>query len=314
MEADEAPLERTSHGFHIPGTSIYIDPKEPVACAIISHAHGDHAIPGHDTVYCTYQTAKLLRARFQNFAFKIVTPQWQEVFQIEGINFRFASAGHMLGSAQVVWEKNNITTVYTGDYKRQFDESCDPFDVVVCDNFITETTFAQPGKIHPPPEDCLLALKDFPSTNFVIGAYSLGKAQRLTLLFNQFIPEFNVMVHPKIVKYHKIYEEAGFNLGKWAPFQRQVFRKEKGNIFLVPPPVLQNYTPSENYLRGMTSGWEHLQQGYELNLPISDHADWNELLQTITDSKAKKIFTVHGDDEQLKNYLSSNNIFVDSII
>ncbi len=314
MEVNDAPLERSPYGFHIPGTSIYLDPKQPVACAVISHAHGDHAIPGHDTVFCTYQTAKLLRARFQNFAFKIVTPKYHEIFEIEGIKFRFASAGHMLGSAQIVWEKDNITTVYTGDFKRQHDDSCDPFEIVKCDNFITETTFAQPGKIHPPPADCLLALKDYPPTNFVVGAYTLGKSQRLTQLINKHLPEFKVMLHTKMVKYHKLYEEAGFALGNWTTFQRQIFRKEKGIIYLVPPPVLQNYLPSAGYLRGMTSGWEHLQSGYELSLPISDHADWNELLQTIKDTTAKNIYTVHGEDEALKNYLSSPDIRVTSII
>jgi putative mRNA 3-end processing factor len=313
MDNIEPPLERGTYGYKLPNTQVYLDPKKPVACAIISHAHGDHAIPGHDVVYCTANTAKLLRSRFRNFATKIITPDWLEKFEVEGIPFRFASAGHMLGSAQIAWERNGLTSVYTGDFKRQKDSSCEPFQVVACDILITESTFAQPDKIHPPPEECILNLKNYPPVNFVIGAYSLGKSQRLTQLFNEFIPDFQVMVHPKIAKYHKVYEEAGFNLGSWTPFQRQVFRKGKGIIYLIPPSVLQTFAASPYYLRGMASGWEHLQTGYELVLPVSDHADWKELTTTIDDCGAKTIYTVHGDGSKLKEKLTSSHIRIEEL-
>ncbi len=311
--SDEAPLLKSKYGLQLPGTEIFLDPKEPVACAVISHAHGDHAIPGHDTVYCTYNTAKLLRARFRFFAHKVITPAWNETFTLEGIPFRFTSAGHMLGSAKIVWERNNKTIVYTGDFKRQADTSCEPYEVTPCDILVTESTFGQPGKHHPDDESAIRELQKFPGKNFVIGTYSLGKSQRVISIINRYLPELKIMVHPKIAIYNKIYKEAGFDIGNWSPYQRQVFRKQTGIVYLIPPSVLQSYLASPYCLRGMASGWDHLQQGMEVNLLISDHADWQDLINTIQECGAKTVYTVHGDGKLLSDHLTPTGIQISEL-
>lgn len=310
---DNAPLLKNKYGLQLPETEIFLDPKEPVACAVISHAHGDHAIPGHDTVYCTYNTAKILRARFRFFAHKIITPDWNERFVLEDIPFRFTSAGHILGSAKIVWERDGKTIVYTGDFKRQHDDTCEPYEITPCDTLITESTFAIPGKHHPHAETAILELNKYPDRNFVIGSYTLGKSQRMIHLITKYLPHLRIMVHPKIAIYNKIYKEAGFDVGNWQPYQRQLFRKEKNIVYLIPPTVLQSYLSSTFYLRGMASGWEHLQQGMDLNLPISDHADWDDLIQTIKECGASTVYTLHGDGKQLVEYLSKTGIKISEL-
>jgi putative mRNA 3-end processing factor len=305
---EETPLIKTDSGYLVPRTEIWIDPLEPVRTAIISHAHGDHAVPGHSKVYCTKNTALLLRARFRNFAGLIVTPEWNEVFEIDGIPFHFAPAGHMLGSAQIVWDKSGRRNVYTGDFKRQIDLTCEPFEVVKCDTFITESTFAQFEKKHPSAEQAIQIFNENFKTNYIVGAYSLGKAQRLTQLINKYCPDYRVMVHPKIMKYHRIYEQAGYDLGTWYPYQRQVYKKTTSNIYLIPPNLLISYQRNPAYLRAMASGWDRLQEGMDIKLMISDHADWRELIHTIEETGATEVYTIHGDGTPLIDHLQGASI------
>lgn len=310
---ENLPVIRTDAGLKISGKNIYLDPQLPVLNALISHAHGDHAIPGHNTVWCTYPTARLLRTRFQNFARNVITVKYFEEFNTgEGI-FYFAPAGHMMGSAQIVWKVNEETIIYSGDYKRQEDTTCEAFQIVPCSTFITETTFASPGKKHPEPAEALIVLRNFKDMNFILGTYSSGKAQRITHLINIHLPEFRIMLHPKIYRYHKVYEEMGFKLGPYFPFQKQVFKKSKGNIYLVPPPVLQSYTTSPSFMRAMVSGWENLTNMYETGISISDHADWFDILKTIDETGAKNIITIHGDGNPLSEHLKLQGLNVISI-
>ena len=307
------PLIAFTNGYQLPQTEIWIDPTHPVHTAVVSHAHGDHAVPGHGKVYCTRNTARLLRVRYRNFADTVITPEYHEWFEVDGVMFQFIPAGHMLGSAQIVWKHEGRIINYTGDYKRQSDTSCEPYEQVKCDVLITETTFAQQGKTHPVDEDSLKAFDAALNTNYIVGAYALGKAQRLTRLFADLKPEFKVMVHPKISKYHRVYEEAGFDLGEWLPYQKQVFKKTSNNIYIVPPLVLQSYASDISYLRGMASGWDRLQEGYDIKLPVSDHSDWTDLLNTISESEAKIVYTIHGDSNELMSHLSNSAVHIEEL-
>ena len=307
------PLIRNSRGYNISGTHIHIDPLEPVETAIISHAHGDHAIPGHDVVYCSINTAKLLRARYQNFANKIFTFNWNDLFKIEHINFKLIPAGHMLGSSQIYWEQNNRRIIYTGDFKLQQDKTCEPFEIAECDVLITESTFGDPNQKHPDDEIVMEQLKLKTDINFIIAAYNLGKSQRLTRLFNDYLPERKIMIHNKAAKYHHLYKEAGFDPGIWTPYQRKVFKYNTNCVYIIPPTILSNFPPSPSYLRGMASGWEKHQQGLELNIPISDHADWNDLITTIIKSKAKEVFTIHGNGNLLKKHFINSSININEL-
>ncbi len=293
------PLIHTIHGYRIPGTEIYIDPLVPVAHAIISHAHGDHAVEGHENVYCSPGTAALILSRFRYPARRLHTKNFGESFDLEGIPFSLHAAGHMLGSSQVKWMREGKSLIYTGDYKRQPDPSCEPFELVPCDVFITETTFAQPGKRHPDDESLLPLLNKVNDVNLMIGAYSLGKAQRLTRLISTHFPEVRIMVHPKIVPYHKVYEQQGFSLGTWEPYKREAFKHQQKIIYLVPPPVLLNFRPGKHFLRAFATGWEEKHSRYDFAFPMSDHADWPALIHTILESRAALVYTIHGDGKAL---------------
>ncbi|MFN8152753.1 MAG: MBL fold metallo-hydrolase [Bacteroidia bacterium] len=293
------PLIHTIHGYRIPGTEIYIDPLVPVAHAIISHAHGDHAVEGHENVYCSAGTAALIQNRFRYAARRLHTKEFGEQFTLEGLDFSLHAAGHMLGSSQVRWQRNGESIIYTGDYKRQADASCEPFETVQSDIFITETTFAQPGKQHPSDEEIVTLLRKASEINLMIGAYSLGKAQRLTRLISQQLQDIRIMIHPKIVPYHKVYEAQGFALGTWEPYKREAFKHAPGIIYIVPPPVLLNFRPGKHFLRAFATGWDEKHSRYDFPLPMSDHADWPALIQTILESKARKVYTIHGDGKAL---------------
>ncbi len=306
------PLEALPKGYRIPGTDIHIDPLEPVRCAIISHAHGDHAVEGHEHVYCSEGTAALISKRFKYPAKKIHILPFGEQFTLEGYVISLHGAGHMLGSSQIRWEKDQHVTVYSGDYKREEDASCEPFEVVKCDTFITEVTFGQQDKIHPPSHEIIAALSRFNGMNLMIGAYNLGKAQRLTRLFQDVLPSYRVMIHAKMVPYHRVYESMGMQLGKWEPYKREIFKNEKNIVYFVSPTTLLNFRPARHYLRAFATGWDEKASRYDFMLPVSDHADWPSLVRTIRECEAKSVFTIHGDGLQLKNApeLSGINIQV----
>lgn len=303
-----SPLETSSIGYKIPGSNIFLDPKEPVSCAIISHAHGDHAVEGHETVYCSEGTAALIKSRFKYAAKTIHIIPFGEIFEIQNIKFSLHGAGHMLGSSQIKWVKDSITSIYTGDYKRENDKSCEPFEVVKCDILITEVTFGKENKVHPPAEESVEALKIYKDVNLMLGAYNLGKAQRLTRLINDIHPHLRVMIHPKMIAYHKIYESLGFDLGKWEPYKREQFKNENGIVYLVPPPVLLNFRPSTHFLRAFATGWDEKHVRFDFPFYVSDHADWPSLIKTILESEAKEVYTIHGDGEDLKSAPELSNI------
>lgn len=296
---ENTPLEIGAKGYRIPGTYIYLDPLEPVRCAIISHAHGDHAVEGHENVYCSEGTAALIKTRFNYPAKKIHVVKFGEVFMLEGIPFSLHPAGHMLGSSQVKWIHRDKRIIYTGDYKREADKSCEPFEVVPCDVFITEVTFGREGKIHPPAEEVIASLSKYKDLNLIIGAYNLGKAQRLTRLFNDHLTGFRIMVHPKMIPYHKVYESCGFNLGLWEPYKREAFKHQRGIIYLVPPPTLLNFRPGKHFLKAFATGWDEKHEKYDFPLPVSDHADWPSLIRSIKECGATDVYTIHGDGDPL---------------
>jgi putative mRNA 3-end processing factor len=297
---ERAPLLLTEQGWKIRGVQAWVDPSFPVQTAIISHAHGDHAVAGHHRVYCTKDTARLLTVRYRKFAWEVITCDWNVPFEVDGIPFSFHPAGHMLGAAMISWDYQGEKILYTGDFHPAPNPTCDAFDVVPCDVLITETTFAQPGKRHPDPAEVLRQQLHIPDINYVIGAYVVGKAQHLNHLLTSVRPDLQVMIHPKIIPFHHAYRSAGFPPGEWVPFQRQQFKRNRNIVYIVGPQVLEQLPQVPYALRGFASGWLERQEGYDLLLPISDHADWFDLINTIEQSGAKMVYTLHGEGNQLR--------------
>lgn len=283
--------------------NFYLDPQQPVKEAVISHAHGDHAVRGNQNVYCTKPTSLFMQHRYKKLAaVDFHLKAYHEFFIINGVKISFYPAGHILGSSQVLMEYDGVKYLYTGDYKIEPDVTCEPFEFVKTDVLITESTFANPDTIHP------LASKEIEKLNqtdinIMLGAYALGKSQRIIQLINKHCPQKNVMVHYNILPIVKIYEDYGIKLGKYKVYDRKVMKQNQENqVYIVPPMVYNSYFKAVNVVRAFASGWKNLQEKNGISLYISDHADWNAILETIEKVKPKQVWTLHGDGKQLKAY------------
>ncbi|MDB5121741.1 MAG: exonuclease [Sphingobacteriales bacterium] len=293
------------NGLYCKTGDFYIDPIQPVATAVISHAHGDHAVHGNHTVYCTAATCAIMELRYKKNAgneFNIY--DYHEDFIINDIKITFIPAGHILGSSQILLVYNDIKYLYTGDYKLQDDATCEPIEFVQADVLITETTFADPEVLHPDPVSEIKKLNQN-THNVLLGAYSLGKSQRLIDLITKHCPDRKVLVHHSITPINKIYESYGFKPGKSEPYNRKLMKLPGQNfVYLVPPMTFDSYFRAKNVIRIFASGWKKLQTQNDMELFISDHVDWNDILNMIDKVKPKEIWTLHGNGNHLKTFLN----------
>lgn len=297
-------LERRKEGLYFPPGDFYLDPYRNVARAVISHAHADHAIAGNEEVWCTVPTWGMMKLRYKDrLKSKYNKVEFRESFEINGVKVKLFPAGHMLGSAQILIEYNGVRYCYTGDYKMRADASCEAFEVVPCNVLITETTFANPDYAHPAEETEMTKLQPYEKSNVVIGAYNLGKAQRLTLLLNQYFPNRRIMVHPEAAVYHRFYEQQGVSLGAWQHYNYQLFRRTTGNILIAPPRAMSTYLREAGVVTAFATGWKQSPFKAHFNFHLSDHADWQEILNLVEQCGAKKILTVHGDGTALLSHL-----------
>ena len=293
----------TPTGLYCVYGDFYLDPQQPVKVAVVSHAHGDHAIGGSEHVYCTAATESFMKHRYRKFAaVDFYIKAYHQSFKIKEVSITFYSAGHILGSAQVLMEYQGVKYLYTGDYKIEPDATCEPFEFIQADVFITESTFANPDTKHPSPIQEIEKLNDTTS-NIMLGAYALGKSQRIIQLLNHHCPGKNIMVHHSIMPFVKIYEDYGMELGRYKMYDRKVMKNnQQHQVYIVPPMVFHSYHKAINVVRAFASGWENLQQQNGISLYISDHADWDAILETIENVQPKQIWTLHGDGKQLKEY------------
>jgi putative mRNA 3-end processing factor len=287
----------------------YLDPKLPAKTAVISHAHADHAISGNNEVYCTRATATIMQLRYDRTAAKVFNiVGYNQSFNIGGVSITLIPAGHILGSAQVLMEYNGTRYLYTGDYKLQADATCEPLEWVTTDVLITESTFADPAVIHPDPVTEIQKINSI-KTNILLGAYGLGKSQRLINLISTYAPQKKIMVHHRIMPINAIYEKMGFALGPHQIYGRKLMKVQDEFVYIVPPFTFDSYIRATGVTRLFASGWKNLQVNHKDTLFISDHADWNDILQTIARTQPKQVWTLHGDGRHLKNHFN-NDIFV----
>lgn len=295
-------IVKKPEGLYCKYGNFYLDPIKPVATAIVSHAHGDHAVKGSNQVYCTNATALIMQLRLgKEAANHFLVQDYRNKFLINGIQITLIPAGHILGSAQILLEYQNIKYLYTGDIKVQNDTTCEPFETLPCDVLITETTFANPDILHPNPVEEILKINAADS-NVIIGTYALGKAQRITKLISDYCPSKTIYVNHTIAPLHKLYERLGIDVGKWKMYDRKEFKKHKNGIYLVPPITYDLYRRPENALRAFASGWEFLQKQSDIKLFLSDHVDWNEIIAVIEKCNPTEIWTLHGDGTHLLRF------------
>jgi putative mRNA 3-end processing factor len=294
-------------GFHI-------DPTRPVDKAVITHGHSDHARAGHGAVLATEETLDLMRLRYgEGFAGSTQAIRYGESVSLGGARVTFHPAGHVLGSAQIAVEANGLRIVASGDYKNVADPTCTPFELVKCDVFITEATFGLPVFRHGDPNaeiaKLLRSVALFPERAHLVGAYSLGKAQRVIALIRKAGYDQPIYLHGAMEKITRYYERRGIALGRTELVRGAKKAELAGTITLCPPSTLKEVW-SRRFPDPVTcfaSGWMRVrararQHLVELPLVISDHADWDGLTATVAATGASEVWVTHGQEDALVHW------------
>ena len=312
MPPSPAPwLTLRPEGLYCAPADLFIDPQRVVERAVITHAHSDHARPGHRHVLASPETLLLMRARLGARA--CASPQslgWGETVAIGGVRLSLAPAGHVLGSAQVVLEHAGQRVVISGDYKRAADPTCAGFVPAPCDVFITEATFGLPVFRFPPAAREITRLLDslalFPDRTHVLGCYSLGKSQRVIALLREAGWDRTIFVHGALAGMCAVYEACGVRLGPLRPASEARTAALAGAIVLAPPGTTTEGWAGQptDPVGALASGWmatrRHARaRGMEMPLVISDHADWDALIATIAETGAAEVWVTHGREDAL---------------
>jgi putative mRNA 3-end processing factor len=290
---------------------VYIDPPEPRARAIITHGHADHARSGHGAVLATPDTIAIMKTRYgEDCAGSFEELPFGEKRDIDGVTISLHPAGHILGSAQVLMEYGGQRIVVTGDYKRLPDRTAQEFELVDCDLLVTEATFGLPVFQHPKPSDeiarLLHSVQNFPERAHVIGCYALGKAQRVISLLREAGYDAPIYLHGAMIRLCDLYVERGIPLGDLRHSLDIPKAELAGQIVIAPPGAIKDRWSRRlpDPVLAVASGWMSVKQrakqsGVELPLVISDHADWNELRQTISETGANTVWVTHGREDAL---------------
>jgi putative mRNA 3-end processing factor len=313
-------LHPRPEGLYCPPGDFYIDPLRPVARALITHGHADHARAGHGSVLATRETLAIMATRYgANFTGSEQIASPGKTMRLGDADVSFHPAGHVLGSAQILVARKGMRIVVSGDYKRAPDPTCQPFEVVPCDVFVTEATFGLPIFRHPDAASetrkLLSSTRLFPDRTHLVGAYSLGKAQRIVRLLRLAGYDRTIHLHGAMEKLMAFYRLEGIDLGDLAPVRAAEKPKLKGEIVLCPPAQL-----TDLWTRGFpdpvavfASGWMQTrararQRGVELPLVVSDHADWPDLCRTILDTGCSEVWVTHGQEDALVHWAGTRGI------
>jgi putative mRNA 3-end processing factor len=313
-----ALIQFTEKGLFCPQGNFYIDPWKPVEKAVITHAHSDHARAGSSQYLCHHFTKPLLQLRLGENQYE--SKNWNETVNLNGVNISFHPAGHIIGSAQVRVEYKGEVWVVSGDYKTEDDGISTPFEPVKCNAFITESTFGLPIYKWRPQADIFQDMKDWIATNngngrtSVFIAYSLGKAQRiLQPLAATGLPLF---AHGAVYNVHQTLVNSGWDLPLVKRITPETTKDElKGAVVIAPPgaegsPWMKRFYP---YATGICSGWMQVRgnvrrKNADAGFVLSDHADWEGLLQAVKATGAEKVYATHGFQSAFSRYLNENGI------
>ncbi|KAB2939664.1 MAG: ligase-associated DNA damage response exonuclease [Hyphomicrobium sp.] len=304
-------LYPTHRGLFCEPGGFFVDPARAVDRAVITHGHSDHARSGHGAVLATRETIEIMKTRMGSGCAGGFEPQaLGEARDINGVAVRLIPAGHILGAAQVVLDWQGQRVIISGDYKRASDPTCAPFEVVTCDVFITEATFALPVFRHEPAEAevgrLLASIARQPERAHLVGAYGLGKTQRVIKLCREAGYDKPIYLHGALVELCQLYQRLGVDLGDLRPVTSDKTGDFAGALVLCPPSSVDDRWSRRfpDPVTAFASGWMRIkgrirQAGVELPLVISDHADWPELLDTIVETGAEDVWVTHGRDDAL---------------
>src|SRR5690242_6934699 len=299
--------------------NFHIDPTRPVKKALITHGHSDHARAGHGAVLATQETLDIMRLRYgENFAGSTQAIRYGETITLDGAKVSFHPAGHVLGSAQIKVSCKDFTIVASGDYKDVPDPTCAPFELVPCDVFITEATFGLPvfrhGDVASEIAKLLRSVALFPERSHLVGAYSLGKAQRLIALLRTAGYDKPIYLHGALESVTRYYA-ARIDLGELRLVRDAAKGELAGVIALCPPSALKDVWTRRfpEPVTTFASGWMRVrararQRQIELPLVVSDHADWDGLLATIAATGAPEIWVTHGAEDALVHWCGTRRL------
>jgi putative mRNA 3-end processing factor len=307
-------LVPTPSGVCCKAGGFHIDPTRPVAKALITHGHSDHARAGHGEVLATRETLDIMRLRYgDNFAKTTQAVNYGETLKLDGVNVSFHPAGHVLGSAQIKVERGGMRVVASGDYKDVPDPTCAPFEVVPCDVFITEATFGLPVFRHHNADGeiakLLRSVALFPERAHLVGAYSLGKAQRVIALLRKAGYDKTIYLHGAMEKITDYYISRGIDLGSVELVSGAKKSELAGTITICPPSAMTDLWSRRfpDPVAAFASGWMRVrararQRGIALPLVISDHADWDGLTKAITATGCSEVWVTHGQEDALVHW------------
>jgi putative mRNA 3-end processing factor len=318
-------LRATAAGLFCEGGAFHVDPAGSADLAVITHAHADHARPGSGRYVCATPGVPVLRRRLGPEA-RIEGWAYGDVYRIGNVDVSLHPAGHVLGSAQVRVHDGCETWVVSGDFKRQPDPTCEPFEVVPCDTFVSEATFALPVYRWPPVEEVMADLRAWVETNresgrpSIVFAYSLGKAQRVLALLADMLDQ-PALVHGAVGGMTEAYRESGVALPPVEPVGDETRGAvARGRVVIAPPsaintPWLRRFPDAAT---AMVSGWMRVRgarrwKGVDRGFVLSDHADWPALLDTITATGARRVLATHGYADVLARVCNERGLEAEAI-
>ena len=307
------------HGIYVVPADAWVDPSRAVDTALVTHGHADHARGGHGRTIATPETLAIMELRYRTGAeddageipHRAEPVRYGETIRLNGgVDVTYIPAGHVLGSAQILLEHAGERIVVTGDYKRRPDPTCPPFEVTPCDIFITEATFGLPVFTHPPIAGEMAKLTErlaaHPDSCVLVGAYALGKAQRVIAELRAAGHADPIYLHGAMERMCRLYEEHGVDLGELRLVSDHDKDAMRGHIVVCPPGALNDRWSRRlpDPITAMASGWMRVRQrarqrNVELPLIISDHADWTELTQTVEDVAPEELWVTHGREDAL---------------
>ncbi|MEM6941548.1 MAG: ligase-associated DNA damage response exonuclease [Pseudomonadota bacterium] len=307
-------LTFTDRGIYCPKGDFFIDPWRPVARALITHGHADHARWGMGTYLATDAALPVMRHRLGDISAQAVA--FGQVQDIGGARVSFHPAGHVPGSAQIKVEVDGEIWVVSGDYKVIDDGLSEPYEPVTCHHFVTESTFGLPVFRWLPQTEVAAQINAWWSAcaaagkTAFLGAYALGKAQRLLRLLD---PEIGpILTHTAIENTNQVMRAQGIRLPRTICANSEITPKDHpGAIVLTPPSAMNSawsrkFGPQEN---AFASGWMAVRgirrrRAGDRGFVISDHADWTGLLSAIKETGAENIYVTHGYTDVFSRYLN----------
>ncbi|MFQ5768921.1 MAG: MBL fold metallo-hydrolase RNA specificity domain-containing protein [bacterium] len=289
-------------GIQITGTSLWLDAHKAVDICCVSHGHMDHA-KKHKQIIATHKTIRFHNHRIGNTQAR--TLAYHEPLEFDGCVVTLFPAGHILGSAQIMVEVDGLRLLYSGDINIEKSATAEPIDIVESNILIMECTYGKPTYQFPERKVVEEQLLEFVEATFkqgavpVVAGYALGKAQEAMKILGQ--AGYELSVHGSIALLANIYEEFGICFGRWEKYQKDQI---EGKVLVVPPKAVRTRM-IERIAKKRTvflSGWAinsgtKYRYGVHEALPLSDHADFDGLMEYARKVNPKKIYTTHGPEE-----------------